>query len=266
MVEALEVIYKRLKSNPLYKDMGEDILVSLAEEEFNKNKKVEVASSDILEEWDIASLFTKKNEVKMGKELLRKYLADYNIEGEGDKTLLKQLIYLEVIHNLHLQRQINEAKDSDKGQVNSFLLDSLHKNLDQIMLLKSKLGLTKDSKKHEDNDAFSALEKLGKKFKVWLEENQASRTLSCPHCGKMVLLKIKTDMYDSVKHPFFKDRILCNEHLVKLYLRGIITKEDIALILGFSPDYVDWLIEKGFVKKEAEKLPETLKNGPQASQ
>lgn len=66
----------------------------------------------------------------------------------------------------------------------------------------------------------------------------------CPHCGQMCLLKIRTDKYDTIAHPFFKDRILCNLHLIKLYKSGKITQNDVSQILGCSDDYVTWLCEK----------------------
>jgi len=80
--------------------------------------------------------------------------------------------------------------------------------------------------------------------RIWGEQNQGSRTCICPHCGKMVLLKIRTDKYDVSKHPFFRDRILGNVHMIKLYKENKISKEDCAKILGVSNDYIDWLIEK----------------------
>jgi len=55
------------------------------------------------------------------------------------------------------------------------------------------------------------------------------------------MLKIRTEAWEALKHPFFKDRILANKHLWKCYKEGKITKEDVAEILGCSPDYIEWL-------------------------
>lgn len=63
----------------------------------------------------------------------------------------------------------------------------------------------------------------------------------------MVLLKIRTDKYDAIKHPFFRDRILTNEHLLKIYKEGKITKEDVAKVLGTSNDYVDFILDKYYL-------------------
>jgi len=39
------------------------------------------------------------------------------------------------------------------------------------------------------------------------------------------MLKIRTEAWEAQKHPFFKDRILANKHLVKLYKDKKITKK-----------------------------------------
>jgi hypothetical protein len=90
------------------------------------------------------------------------------------------------------------------------------------------------------------LEQLRKKFVLWEKENQASRTFVCPCCSKMLMLHVKPDVWEVQEHKFFRDKILCNEHLVKLFKENKITKEDVALILGTSPQYVLWLIEKWY--------------------
>jgi DNA-directed RNA polymerase subunit RPC12/RpoP len=86
-------------------------------------------------------------------------------------------------------------------------------------------------------------------MKKWREENQGSRSLQCPHCGKMVLLKIRTDIWESLKHPFFKDKILANTHLMEMYRIGKISKHDVAKVLGTSVDYVAWLVKKIYQKE-----------------
>ena len=58
-----------------------------------------------------------------------------------------------------------------------------------------------------------------------------SKTSSSPSLAvssEMVMLKIRTEAWEAQKHPFFKDRVLYNKHLVKLYQSGIISKEDVS--------------------------------------
>lgn len=202
-------------------------------------------------ELDVDALFSTVEEKKKSKELLGKYLSLYNFESVSDLELLKQLVYLEIFHSEHLQKYAQEFNKTNGG-VPLNILDSIHKNLNQIMLLKKQLGLTREEKKEEENDGYKALQMLMKKAKVWREQNQASRQMSCPHCGKMVLLTIRTEEWEARKHPFFVDRILNNEYVMKMFKEGRITKEDVAGILGVSADYVDWLLTKLNTNVEAQ--------------
>ncbi len=85
-----------------------------------------------------------------------------------------------------------------------------------------------------------------------MEENQGSRILSCPHCSKTIMLKIRTKAWEALKHPFFQDKILGNKELWKVFKEGKITKEEQAKILGVTPQYIDWLEEKIF-KNDSDK-------------
>lgn len=67
---------------------------------------------------------------------------------------------------------------------------------------------------------------------------------NCPFCSELFFLKIRTDMYEAYKSPFFNDKILCNKHLLHLLKMNKITKLDVSKILGVSEDYVTWLLEK----------------------
>lgn len=189
----------------------------------------------------VEGLFTDKEEIKLAKELERKYLSAYNIETVSDKNLLYFLIYLEVIHIAKLQKSANEFTTTNDN-LPWQLLDAIHKNITKIVEIKEKLGLGK--KEEVSNDAFKSLELLKKKFKVWAENNQASRTLVCPHCSQMIMLKMRTTSWEAQKHPFFRDRLLGNEQLIRLYQQNKLTKEDVANILGTSPEYTDWLVTK----------------------
>lgn len=228
----IDNIIKRLKNLPQYKKLSYEELKKIAENKQN-------ASANL----DIESLFTDKEEIKLAKALEEKYLEEYNLETVSDKSLLRQLIYLEVYHVARLQKAANEFQ-SNNGAAPTQLIDSIHKNINQIVAIKEKLGLTKDKADSLQSDAFKSLKMLMKKAKVWRENNQASRTLICAHCSKPLLLMIKTEAWEAHKHPFFKDRLLGNEHLIKLYKEKKLTKRDIALVLEVSDDYIDWLIDK----------------------
>jgi len=191
---------------------------------------------------DMTTMFTDRKEVRRSRELLEKYLDDYTIESISDKNTLKEVIYLEIVQQ-RLQEKLNEYYKKDSKAVPIQLVEIIHKNSTAILALKSVLGLNREKEKSSSINALAAL-KI--RFKQWLKENQGSRTLVCPHenCGKMIMLKINTDAWEAQKHPFFKDRILANKHLVHLFMNKVITVQDVAQILGASPDYVDWLVER----------------------
>lgn len=212
----------------------------------NKNKteeqiKAEIETGSLKDTLDIKDLFSDTVEKKLAISLSNKYLADYIIETVSDKNTLKQLIYLETLH-IRLSDTLNTFKTEDKIPPPQ-LIDALHKNVTHITTLKNQLQLIKP-KDSKAESGFKYLMDLKKKFEKWREENQGSRTLVCPHCGKLVMLKIKTDKWDAQKHPFFQDRMLTNKHLLKLYELGTITRRDVALVLETSDDYVDFILAK----------------------
>jgi ribosomal protein L37AE/L43A len=221
-------VYNRIKRLPQYKDADKDTVWEQAREIVHRN--------DI----GIVSKFSNKEEQKLAKELVAKYLDDYTIETISEKNTLKEIIYLEVVQ-ARLQYKLNEFHDTNKA-LPTTLIQTIHQNSDAIIRLKATLGLNKSSQKTEDT--FDVLEHLKKRFRRYRDENQASRTLICPHCMKSVLLKIKTDIWEAQKHPFFKDRILYNKKVMDLYKQGTITRQDVADILECSADYANWVIDK----------------------
>lgn len=190
-----------------------------------------------LKELAIEDLFTDSLEKRRAKKLAGDYLTDFSLETVSDLNNLRQLIFLEIM-NLRLQSKLNEDTDS----VSRSALESIHKNLKEISNLKDALGIKK--KEESINDPLAYFQTLKKKYKKWCEENQASRSLLCPHCVKPILLRIKIDEWEAQKHPFFQDRIFGNKHIIKLYKDKILTKEDVAKIFSTSQDTTEWLTTK----------------------
>jgi len=221
-----------LKNLVSFKNKSEEYILDKARELLEKEK------SGV----DMTSMFTNRKEIKRARILLEKYLEDYTIESISDKNTLKEVIYLEIVQQ-RLQEKLNEYYDKDSKAVPIQLVETIHKNSEAILKLKSSLGLNREKEQRSSVDILSIM-KI--RFKQWLKENQASRTLLCPHekCGQMIMLRMKTDGWEAQKHPFFKDRVLGNVHLVKLYQDKTITKEDVAKVLEASNDYIDWLVDK----------------------
>ena len=197
---------------------------------------------------DFKGIGLTKGEKNKAKKRCEEYKQRYHIESLSDIQLLEQLVFREILQERTKKqvRKVTKAKKKvEENAISPYLLKVLNENEERILILKEKLGLFEEKK---GEDPFKYIQRLKKKFKKWREENQGSRTLICPHCSKMVILKIRTKAWEALKHPFFKDRILANKHLWDLHRKGKITKEDIAKVLGCSPDYVEWLEEKIYSK------------------
>lgn len=197
---------------------------------------------------DFKGIGLTKGEKNQAEKRFEEYKQRYHIESLSDLQLLEQLVFREILQERtkkQVRKVTNAKKKAEENAISPYLLKVLNENEERILILKEKLGLFEEKK---GEDPFKYIQRLKKKFKKWREENQGSRTLICPHCSKMVMLKIRTKAWEALKHPFFKDRILANVHLWKLFKEGKITKDDIAKVLGCSPDYVEWLEEKIYFK------------------
>ncbi|MHA1747536.1 MAG: hypothetical protein ACTSYF_02705 [Promethearchaeota archaeon] len=127
--------------------------------------------------------------------------------------------------------------------------------MDTQFKLKEKLGLFEDKTKL---DAFRDFEELREDYKEYRRRNPHLFKTKCPSCSFIFFLKRRTDCYEEIDSPWFKDKILCNPILWGIYKEGRITKKEFADVLGVSEDYIDWLGEKIFpVKKEQSLSDET---------
>lgn len=233
---------KKLKGLKPFKDKSdEDLRAFAAQPSASKELRAKLA------QFTIVDRFRLKDERKLAKTLLEKYLQDYDIESISDCNTLEEIIFLEVIQ-LRLQDKMNEEYAGDVKAVPFDTLDVLHKNSEAITDLKATLGLNRNSK----GSSYDLLQHMLKRFKVWRSQNQGSRTMKCPHCLKAILLKIRTEAWEAQSHPFFEDTILYNKALFARLGESItIDREFIALVLNVSPDYIDWVLTK--VKPQTRK-------------
>jgi len=225
-----EIEYNKIKNLRQYKNFSESDLRKVA-----YNRALQALT-------DVESMLSNIGEKKMAKGLLKKYLDDFTPETTSDINILRSVIFLEVI-NHRLQSDLNKKYDNNE-EVPLKMIEIMHKNLDEVLTLKKSLGITRDSKKIDQTTVDRKIATIRAQFEVWLENNQASRHRTCPHCGQMILLRMRMDHYDLQKHPMFRDRILCNRHLVKMYQQEKLTKEDVAKVLEVSNDYVEWLVKR----------------------
>lgn len=191
---------------------------------------------------EVEFMFADAEEKDLSKKIIKRYLAEYDIETPADKMLIKQLVNLEVIQ-ARLQKQMNETSAVSTA-VHSKTLDTLHKNLSKIIDITEKLGITKEKRDATKTDGYLAWEDLTAKVKKWAAKNQLSRTSKCPHCQKYILWKRRVESWEQLKHPYLKDSMLINEHLLKLVGQGTISPKDYVTAMGTSEDFFYWLVPK----------------------
>jgi len=188
------------------------------------------------------------SERNFAKKKFKEYKGNYHLDSFSDLQLLEYLVYRETIHERY-KRKIGELSKNkevkEKNIIPKHLLIALNDNLEQILILKDKLGLFEEKKGEDEYKAFQILEK---KFEVWKANHIEERKVICPFCSQIFFLNIRTDKYKESGLKLFKNKVLCNEHLWKCYKEGKITKEDFAQILNVSSDYIDWLESKIYDK------------------
>ena len=197
-----------------------------------------------------------RTEAKHGKEKFDEYCSIYHITAYSDLQLLEELIYREIMQErfkieIEAKKASTEKKnkklsDENKKEVSvpKYVVDAMNTNLEQVLSLKEKLGLLNAK---SGDDGFKYIQQLEDKFLKWCQENQ-DRTFACPHCSKMVLLYMKQEYWETMKHPFFESKVLANKKLWELYKQNKITKKEVAEVLGCSEKHIDWLENKIYLK------------------
>jgi len=191
-------------------------------------------------------------ERKIARKQFKAYKEAYHINSFSDLHLLEELIFRETLQQ-RFKQQVEDIETNNRIKKNTKyiptdLFEVIDENLKQIIIVKEKLGLFENK---NEKDPYKYIQVLKRKFEIWREEHQGSRTTPCPHCKKMILLRIRTSEWEAQKHPCFKDKILANDYLWKLYREGKLSKEDVAGVLHCPIAYVDWLAKK--VYKDSSK-------------
>ena len=191
---------------------------------------------------DITGKFKDKDEGKLAQVLLDRYLKDYELESVSDSNTIQEVIYYEVLQT-RLQDKINELYANNVKAIPYDMVGIMHKNSETIIKLKSTLGLNRSSK--DKLVGYDAYDHWRKRHEVWLSQNQAGRTIKCPHCEQFVLLKMRTDVWEAQKHPFFQDNIVWNAHLMAHLGKTVyIDEKFVSNVLETSPDYVSFMVQK----------------------
>jgi len=263
-MDKVQDAFNKLRPLVQYRDMPEAELWNIAKQ---KTREDEI---------NVAEMFDVAEEKKRAKLLLRLYLQQNMFENVSEQNILKDIIYLEISQE-RLKKRLNilysQKRKNDKGtefystfdtEAINKTLTAMQNNVEKIIKFKENIGLIKAG----ETSGYDSFKHLIERHKKHGKENQGSRTLAmpaiCPKCShawsNMILLRIRTDIWEAQKHPFFKDRILTNKHLMKLYIEKKLTADDVAAVLECSPDYVqNWLIDKWKTNPEYEEISKEVK-------
>ena len=191
---------------------------------------------------DIAGKFKNKDEAKLAKVLLDRYLKDYDLETVSDSNTIQEVIYYEVLQT-RLQDKINDLYANNVKAIPYDMVGVMHKNSEVIIKLKSTLGLNRANR--DKLVGYDAYTHWISRFRTWLSENQASRTMKCPHCQQFIMLKMRLDYWDTQKHPFFQDNMVYNKHLMAHLGKTVyIDEQFVADVLETAKDYVIGMVRR----------------------
>lgn len=187
------------------------------------------------------------DEKRWGKQRFTEYRENYpHLHKMSDLLVLEDLIYQEALHE-RLKEKISEVTQKElieeKSGFPTHLQENVKNSIELQFKLKEKLGLFEEKDKL---DAFRDFEQVKEDFKDYRRKNPHLFKTTCPKCSFIYFLKRRTDCYEPIESPWFKDKVLCNPELWEAYRCGEITKERTAKILGVSVDYIDWLADKIF--------------------
>jgi plasmid maintenance system antidote protein VapI len=191
-----------------------------------------------------------KKEKRWGSNRFYEYLKNYpHLHKMSDLTLLEELIFQEALHE-RIKSKMWELTNGKKitEEFPSDLQDAFKKSIDLQFKLKEKLGLFEDKKKL---DAFKDFQETEEKFKQYRKENPDLFKVTCVKCAFPFYLKRRTENYEPLTGSWFKDKVLFNLPLFKKYQsQEVLTKLDMAEILGVSEYYIDYIVDKFLTKKE----------------
>lgn len=195
-----------------------------------------------------------QGEIRTARKRFQDYLDTYpHLHKMTYYGLLEDLIFHEYMND-RIKQKVEELSKARKELDESAAIGSktqkeLDANMETQFKLKEKLGLFEDK---STLDAYKDFEELREDFKEFRRRNPNQFKVTCPSCAFIFFLKRRTDQYEELEAPWFKDKVLCNPELWKLYKEKKITAEDVANVLGTSVDYIGWLQEKIFIESKGE--------------
>lgn len=218
--------------------------IKLSDEEIETKAQEEVQENKILS----SLTFCLPSEKEFARNLVTKYLEESSLESAAEQDTLRQLIDLEVLLE-RIKTYLNTEYSKANPAIPVQLLQQVTELNKQILEIKESLGLSR-----KESDSFVNLwDTLKKKALKYYEEHKGCNTVKCPYCQQMFHLLLDRTHYTEIKSTWFKNSLLYNKGIFDLYHAKRITKEEAAIILGVSDDYVLYLYENLYVKESNDK-------------
>lgn len=238
MTEREQLIAKFSKLHQ-YKNYSKEEIENLVDEKLLEKQ----INTELIADIDI--LLVNEEEKKFASELYKKYLKEFTFETSADKTTLSDLIYLEII--AYRQKKFLTQEYSLRQAVPANMVEEYRNTIKQIMDVKKSLGMVKD--KTSDN-FISTWEMLKKKVLVYFKNSAGTNIVRCPHCRQLFHMILRTELYTPEKLSWFKNTLLYNDDLLKLYHEKRVNEEEVAKILGCSTFYVPVVYELYLKEKQ----------------
>ncbi len=144
----------------------------------------------------------------------------------------------------------NLTKDKDNVEIpNKYILDSLTGIQKQNLDLKSKLGFN-NTKKIGWLDFWSM---FCKKINAYAVEHRGEFTFKCPKCGMLALILRKVSDSDIFEWKMFRGTFIYNKTVMELIDEKKIDYARASKIFGCSPEYMEGLYNKLFLKEKAKE-------------
>jgi len=225
-MDKIKKIIRSIRNLPQYKNLSEEELIKIAQQQAENKELVETLS------------FCLDDEKKFAKKLLENYLAERSFENFSERDTLMQLIGIEVLAE-RIKKFLKTEGEKANPSIPLQMVEQLTTINKQSMELKDKLGLTRK----ENTNTLDEWETLKKKALTYYQENKGCNVAKCPYCQKMFMILKDMRGHHEEKLPIFKRTVLYNKELYEPYEKGIITKEKLASIQGVHPDYVEYIFE-----------------------
>jgi len=181
-------------------------------------------------------------EKEFASNLLNKYLSESSLESTSEKDTLRQLVDVEVLME-RIKKFLNTEYAKANPAIPTNMVEQLTTLNEQITDLKEKLGLTK---KEDQKTVLDEWNRLKAKALAYYKESAGCNVVKCPECKKLFMILKNMKDCTAEKIPWFKKTLLYNKKLFELYEQGRVTKEEMALILGVSNEYITLIYENTY--------------------